>query len=284
MKRMPLVFAVVSVLAFACNFSTAALGSPVSPSTSTPALSPATDTAPAPAGTISPTATIAPPTPLPSVTCNGLSFYIDPKLASGFTCTTVPALSNPYFGTPQYTQASLSGYVLPNEGSAEVDVFSVQAYQAIMPPNGISSYLAQVQGLVAGATPGSTLPYLLTRQAAQLIYARYRVLHVPSGSGISYITAYGQNQVPLSRHDLFYTYQGVTQDGQYVIMVRMPVFDPILPAGNDLPSGVTLEQFQQNWAAYVAATELKLDAQREEGFVPNLALLSNLVNSIGYHP
>ncbi len=146
------------------------------------------------------------------------------------------------------------------------------------PIAGVMRFLART------AKPGSTLPYLLTRMAAQLIYARYKVMHVPSGSGISYITAYGQNQVPLSRHDLFYTYQGLSRGGQYVITVRMPLLDPILPAGNDLPSGVTLEQFQQNWAGYVAATKLKLDAQRDMDFTPDLVLMSNLVNCIGYHP
>ncbi len=286
MKRIPLVFATISVLMLACNLSSALPGSQASAATSTAPLPPASSTAPLPQGTNTvpvPAATVAPTAPAPNVTCSELSFYLDPKLASSDTCTTVPASPSGIMVYPQYTQVTLTGYVLPNETQEEIDVFSVQAWKQIS-PNGINSFLSQIQALVAGGTPGDTLPYLLTPPAAQVIYAKYRVLSVPSGSGIRYLTAYFQNQVPIDRHDLFYTYQGVTQDGQFVIAVRLPVLDPILPANNNLPSGQTTQQFDQNWPTYIAATKVKLDAQRELGFLPSLVLLDSLVNSIRVQP
>ena len=54
-----------------------------------------------------------------------------------------------------------------------------------------------------------------------------------SGIGVRFLTEYAQYFVPVNNHDLFYTYQGLTNDGQYWISVILPINHPDLPANAD---------------------------------------------------
>jgi hypothetical protein len=229
--------------------------------------------------------TVTPPGPVANVTCNELSFYLDPALASGYTCTTVPEQTGYLGAHPQYTEVTLTGYVLADRfQSPVVDVFLVHGYDAIS-PGGIGSFVSDLQALVAGGTPGDTLPYLNPYEAAQLFYAQYQVLRVPSGSGIRYLTERVQNLYPISNHEMFYTYQGVTSDGIYAITAMLPDSNPILPENGDtIPGGQTLQQFYDNFDAYIADIKVGLDSQPPEAFTPSLAVLDALVDSITIQP
>ncbi len=281
MKRIPFVVVGMSILAFACNLSTA------TPAVGTPTSVPPTGITQPPA---SPTetpvvATDTPPGPQANVTCNELSFYLDPLVAFHYTCTTVPQQLVGMGAHPQYTQVSLTTYQTGSAVPPEIDVFSVQSYNADFPPNGISDFQTALQALINGGTPGGTLPFLNPHESAQVLFAQYQVLHFPSGSGIRYLTQHAQNITVVDNNDLFYTYQGLTSDGSYAITAILPVSSPILPNhGDTYPGGETYQQFSDNFDTYIADTKAQLDAQPPANYSPSLPLLDALVQSIRIHP
>ncbi len=273
MKRLIFAISILSVLMFACNLSTAT-PVPIKPTFTFPSQPPS----------MTPTFTL-PPQPQANVTCNELSFYLDQMVAFNYTCTTVPEQLVGIGAHPQYTQVTLTTYQVGSSVSPQIDVFSVQSYSEDFPPKGISDFQSALQALIDGGIPGKTLPFLNSYEAAQIIYAGYEVLHVPSGSGIRYLTESAQNFAVINNHDLFYTYQGLTSDGKYVITGILPVSSPILPNNGDTyPGGETWQQFSDTFDTYIANTKSQLDAQPPANFSPSLVLLDDLVKSIHIQP
>jgi hypothetical protein len=146
-----------------------------------------------------------------NVTCNELSAYLDPALASGYSCQTVPENSEGMEITPQYTELTLQGYLLSGKFfEPHVAVYPVERYSELM-PDFIPSRVTDLQNLTGGSAPGSTsLPFLPVFNAAQMFHAMYQVLPFTNGNGIRYITLFAQYSAPVNNHDLFYTYQGLT--------------------------------------------------------------------------
>ncbi|MGD0750643.1 MAG: hypothetical protein ABSA23_04465 [Anaerolineales bacterium] len=299
MKRFLIAIAFLSILMFACNLTTAtpvqitpaltlpAQSTPMMPTFSLPAQPtpiPPTVTLPAQPTPIKPTVTLL-PQPQTNVTCNNLSFYLNKLVAFNYTCATVPQQLVGIGAHPQYTQVTLTTYQTGSSVSPQIDVFSVQSYNADFPPNGISDFQSTLQALIDGGTPGNTLPFLNPHESAQIFYAQYKVLHVPSGNGIRYLTQFAQNYAVITNNAMFYTYQGLTSDGKYVITALLPVSNPILPnSGDTYPGGETWQQFSDNFNTYIANTKSHLDAQPSAIFSPSLALLDDLVNSIQIQP
>jgi hypothetical protein len=281
MKRIIFAVASMSILGFACSLSTAApavITQPYVPPTVIPQPS-------APPMETPVVATDTPPEPQSNVTCNELSFYLDPLVAFNYTCTTVPQQLVGIGAHPQYTQVTLTTYQTGSSVSPEIDVFSVQNYHDEFPPNGISDFQSALQALIDGGTPGETLPFLNPHEAAQIIHAQYQVLHVPGGSGIRYLTESAQNYAVINNNDMFYTFQGLTSDGRYVFTAILPVSNPILPNhGDTYPGGETFQQFSDNFNTYIAGTRAQLDTQPPTTYSPSLALLDALVASIHIQP
>jgi hypothetical protein len=281
MKRILFLIVCLSILAFACDLST------TTPAVSTqPPVPTMVNTQPsAPPTETLVVATDTPSGPQANVTCNELSFYLDPLVAFNYTCTTVPQQLVGIGAHPQYTQVTLTTYQTGSSVSPEIDVFSVQSYNDDFPPNGISKFRSDLLALILGGTPGDTLPYLNPLESAQIIHAQYQVLQVPNGAGIRYLTEYAQNYAVIDNHDLFYTYQGLTNDERYVITAILPVSNPVLPNhGDTYPGGETFQQFSDAFNTYIADTKTQLDAQSPTTYAPSLTLLDALIQSIHIQP
>jgi hypothetical protein len=287
MKRILFSITILSVLMFACNLSSATPPVPITPAftlLSQPSPITPTFTLPAQPPPQTPTPTSL-PQPQANVTCNELSFYLDQLVAFHYTCATVPEQLVGIGAHPQYTQVTLTTYQTGSSISPEIDVFSVQSYNADFPPNGITDFQSALQALIAGAAPGNTLPFLNPHESAQIFHSQYQVLHAPSGSGIRYLTESAQNYAVVDNNDMFYTYQGLTSDGKYVITAILPVSSPVLPNhGDTYPGGETSQQFSDNFNTYIANTQSQLDSQPPVNFSPSLGLLDDLVNSIHIQP
>jgi hypothetical protein len=243
-------------------------------------------------------ATVAPVTPIPvtplpqaNVTCNNVSLYLEPSLASGFKCTSVPEVSGaeiPAFAAnPQYTEITLQGYVLSGRFfDAHIDIYPVQRYNEVAPDANIPTMVTMLQGLTAGGLPGSdALPVLPVFNAAQELHVLYKVVPFGSGSGIRFLTQYAQFADPINNHELFYTYQGLTADGRYWISAILPTSLADLPAdGNTPPAGQSPEQFSNNFTTYLADMTTKLNGQAETDFSPAVPALDALVSSLQVAP
>jgi hypothetical protein len=289
MKRLIYFLAILSLLLFACSISSTATPTAAPPVlvTSAPAASD-TPTATEPAATEPPTATEA-SVLQPNVLCNNLAFHLEPDLASGYGCKTVPEAGgqgNAAFAVnPEYTELTLTGYILAERFfTPTISVYPVQRFSELL-PDVIPARVAELQGLIGGGSPAVGLPLLPIFNAGQEFFAQYKVMAFASGSGIRYLTQYSQYTDPINNHELFYTFQGLTGDGKYWISAILPISNPLLPAdGNTLPNGQSQEEFGNNFTTYIADLTNQLNSQPAEGFSPAISALDGLIASIQIQP
>ena len=277
MKKIVLILSILAITLLACDI--------------------AVKLTPEPGGSGSP-ATELPATEVPMVPsiipanlyCNEVSLYLEPALGSSFSCETIPEANEPdmpYFAiNPEYTAITIQGYPLGGDTffDAHINVYPFQRFRELIPgANDDYSYLYR---LLSGEMQGEmALPFLPYLGAAQLFYAQYGILNFHSGSGIRYLTEFGQYTAPVNNEDLFYTFQGVTSDGQYWISATLPVNHPILPANpQNPPNGQSWEDFSNNYGTYIADMKVQLDSQSWDSYTPQLGMLDDLISSITIQP
>jgi hypothetical protein len=242
----------------------------------------------APGGTLGPTAKATLP-PATNTSCNEVSFYLDPRLASSVKCETVPKSGNPGempFGTyPQYTKVSLVGFPLSGRKMEPViSVLPVKAYSDLL-PDVINPYVAALQTLIGGGVPGSDdLPLLPLLYARQLFLAQYAVVKFQNGSGIRYITQYGQAYVPVNNHEMFFSFQGMTTDGKYWVSIILPISHPSLWEDEGDPSNTLWATINDNPDAYYSQVAADLNEKLPKSFIPSIVVLNTLIKSITIQP
>lgn len=297
------------VSALACNLMPSSTPSPAAVTVTLPATPPPTETSlaapttlpptetslPAPA-TLPPTDTplLATPTSaLPEVSFNGIHFRYDPALATNVTYETVPASqpdpNGPYWETyPQHTHFLFNGYVLSGMfHQPEMWVYPLEEYIQRVPD--LAQTKARLQE-VLGQQPTSfsgqeALPFLPVWNAQQLMQMNVRYLHFANGQGVRFISIYGQYSAPANNHDIFYTFQGMTDDGKYYISLVLPVNNPALPntAEEGIPNG-DFETFTDHYMTYVSDTEGMMNGLVDASFTPSLEKLDALVQSLQIIP
>ena len=226
-----------------------------------------------------------------NVSCNTLSFYFDPGLAASFDCKTIPeaneANAPAWAITPQFSEVTLTRYILPTTAlPPHIDVFPMARYTEIETTGVVSNRVMGLQSLLTGGVPtGDELPLLPVFNAAQIFHSNYAVIPFINGSGIRYLTMYGQDYGPVSNYAILYTFQGLSKDGKTWVSVILPVSNPILPNdASTLPGGETWDQFMANFPTYITDVTNKLNAQDPASFSPSLATLDALVSSITLLP
>ena len=291
MKRLVVPLVIFSILLFACSLSTTATPAVVS---TAPVLSQLPTATEPPTATVPPAATAiqaatatqaatVPPAAQTNAACNEMTLFLDPALASGFSCQSVAeAAGDPnapgFVVNPKYTEITLTGYILSDRFfTPKIDLYPVQRYSELL-PDMIPTRVAALQVLIGGAPTGSkTLPILPIFNAAQEFFAGYQVLPFGSGNGIRFLTQYSQFADPINNHEIFYTYQGLTSDGKYWISAILPISNPLLPADGNTPPNA------QSWDGYMAALTTQLNAQPPESYSPTITMLDALVSSISIH-
>ena len=81
---------------------------------------------------------------------------------------------------------------------------------------------------------------------------------------------------------MFYTFQGITDDGQFYVSALFPVETGIFP--NEAPAcpkcgDANYDPFAE-WTTVLAEQLLQLNALSEESFVPSLTVLDDVVRSV----
>jgi hypothetical protein len=244
---------------------------------------PVTQTAAIPSA---PTATAAPQA---NLSCNNVSLYLDPALASGSHCETVPEAAGsdlPAFGiNPQTTRITLDGYLLADRfHTPHLDVFSVSRYQEIL-PDAVNPRLTQLQALIAGGETGSgALPILPVFNAAQMFKAQYALVPFQGGSGIRFLAQYAQAYYPLNNHDMVLMYQGLTADGKYWVSLILPISHAGLAETGAMNPGPEMETLVANAENYFAQKMTELNAMAPDSFSPGIPMIDRLINSIQVQP
>lgn len=132
------------------------------------------------------------------------------------------------------------------------------------------------------AAAAGPLPLLPIFNAAQITVAQVEYVDFEGGSGVRYVTAYAQDISPLTNENIFYTFQGLTDDGQYYIALFYPVSTASLPATFQESPAVTAdpEAWGSGYRAYVAETTEMLNGLASSDFAPDLAELDAMIASL----
>ena len=120
------------------------------------------------------------------------------------------------------------------------------------------------------------LPFLYNAMAAQVFQAHVKYLEFDGGSGIRYLTFYAQAVNPVEEGWVFYTFQGLSEDGEYYIHATFPVITNVAIL-SEIPD---VDTVMNNYEAYLSEVVAALDAQPAEAFTPSLEVLDIMVESI----
>jgi hypothetical protein len=222
------------------------------------------------------------PTAEPDFCFENVCFSYDPSLASDVYGSQVPGQSdqfpNPY---PDNTECRFEGYPLQNTfHEPRLIVYPVAEFEAI------SEYAAEriaELGVLLDTQPAqaSPVPALPLWNAAQMTQSQIAYLEFEGGKGVRFLTQYGQAFWPINNQDLFYSFQGLTDDGNYVIVGIFPVTNPVLiDDANSFMEGQDINTFADNFINYVAEIETQLNNQQPNSFTPSLLLLDELFESL----
>lgn len=166
---------------------------------------------------------------------------------------------------------------------------TIHVYPTVTFPAGVdypyTSELANLQTVLAARPdlPNSPLPMLPTVTATQLFRAQVQYLEFSDGAGIRYITAVGLDKSPLSNPVVFYTFQGLTNDGAYYVAAQFPLDISVLP--DEAPTMTTEEYdaFAADYDHYLSELTAHLDALEPAAFDPDLIVIDNLFRSLDIH-
>jgi hypothetical protein len=275
MKRLFSVLGLLVILLLACNLPTTATqavttepgitGSPAKKHTAT---------------VLETQALTETPAPETNASCNELSFYLDPELATSYHCETVPESNGPtpFVIYPAYTKVSLEGYVLSDRFMNPVlSVFPIAQYSQLL-PDPVKGDVTTLQDLISGAVPTASaeLPLLPPQYARQLFYAQYIIMPFHNGSGYHCVTHYAQNYWPVNNHDIFFSYQGLSSDGKYWISILLPISHPGLPENGNNPPAI----FYNDPLVYYKQIVNQLNSELPKSFNPSILKLDTLIMSI----
>jgi hypothetical protein len=223
---------------------------------------------------------------------DGLSLSLPVELASGIETqpepAALPAEDMPWWGTyPAYTEYPLQGYILPETfHDAKIYVFPLDEYVAMN--ESVAAKIQSLKDILGNPSQPlpARLPFLPTWNAGEAFHSNVEFVSFQNGSGIRYITQYGQAPLPVNNYEVFYTFQGITSDGKYYVAAVLPISAPFLagypsPEYPTPPDGIPFDWDNwENTEAYVIAVAEKLSATDSAIFTPSLTTLDTFIQSI----
>lgn len=271
MKQKIIVFCVITLLIPSCNLSASATPTsifltetPIAVATNTPADSNV-------------------------VTLSNVSLTIPTGLAKDAETEMVSESTEssgaPWEIAPAHLKFVLTGYELQDKFH-QPQIFVYPADEFAEVSSIAAEQIERLKKILAGSTPlKETLPNVPFFNAGPLLAANIKIIPFQSGSGVRALTQYSQYAAPINNHELFYHFEGLTEDGKTYIVAILPITAPIL-AEDEKPEapvpadGVPIPtDVGPNDVYYTSITE-KLVSLSPDEFTPSLNTLDNLVQSI----
>lgn len=130
------------------------------------------------------------------------------------------------------------------------------------------------------ATPAGTmsLPRLPLVNAAQVLRARAKYVDLGTLSGVSYLTTYAQGLMPFASQSFWYTFQGISSDGQYYVAVDIPVYTDLFPY--EIPADFDYDTWFAALNQYNADSLNALNMADPNAFMPSLNSIEQMVGSM----
>ena len=101
-----------------------------------------------------------------------------------------------------------------------------------------------------------------------------------SKNGFRFVGRWGQSPNPVTNQNLFYAYQGFTNDGEYLVSFFWPVSTEQLPATGGDVSQEDMDQFNSDMQAHMDEKAAMLNGLSTSDWQPDLATLDALVGSL----
>ena len=249
--------------------------------------------------------TYAQPSPVEStaestkVTFGRLSFELPSSVASGASGKEYPRFDADdaayWQKTPGHLQVSLSDYyaLQGKFHQPQIYIYPAMEYVVLVPPAFESMHRLRNVMNPVGPITADQLPAVPFFNAAQLFASNVQTVSFQNGSGVRFLTEYGQYPAPVNNHELFYHFQGFTNDGAYYIVAIFPITAPVLAetddAGSPLPSGGILYPFfadpnPETLQKYYDDVASLLNATSPEIFTPSIGQLDVLIQSMYVTP
>jgi hypothetical protein len=124
---------------------------------------------------------------------------------------------------------------------------------------------------------GEELPVLPTFNSAQDVRGQVQLLAFQGGRGLRFLARYSQETMPVINPAVFYTFQGLTDDGRYYVAAFFPLYVALLP---DQIAVDDWEAFNITYAAYLSETTAALEQLAPAEFEPDLTSLDAVVTSL----
>ncbi len=257
--------------------------------------------APKPTATVAPTsapveaATVAPtevPTAEPPKSVPGVNLTLDPALGKSIGAQIMPAVpksEGPAFNgaTPEHVLITFDGETLDENDprQRQIGIYPVEGLRAIDPTIGKS--IDELKRILdrKSATVRGDIPFWPVQAAQQVFHSNMEYVKFANGDGIRFVTRYAQDVSPITNADLFYAFQGLTSDGQYLVSARYPLSAEGLPESFDSsPAATSYDEFSKNFEKYLKDTTAQLDKLKPEQFKPDLSKLDSMLTSLQATP
>ena len=129
-------------------------------------------------------------------------------------------------------------------------------------------------------TDAETITVLPPFNAAQLIHSRIEFLKLPNGRGVRFLTSYATDPAPITAADLFYTFQGFTDDGLYYISAFFPLDTTTLAKTPADVSAVETDEASNRFGDYLVRIAQQIQTGADSDFTPALGAIDAVVRSI----
>ena len=195
----------------------------------------------------------------------------------------------PWEVTPGHIQVTLTGYAAQEKfHQPQIFVFPAQGYAEMVP--GAAGSIQSVTDITAGSSPinADDLPHISFFNAGQVFASKIERIGFQNGQGVRFVTEYSQYAAPVNNEELFYHFQGLTNDGAYYVIAILPISAPLLVENSQQgapvpPGGIPYPELvnpEVDYGNYLNAVTALLDNTTPEAFTPALGQLDLLIESI----
>jgi hypothetical protein len=235
----------------------------------------------------------------------GIPFFAAPirlvmpaALASGASAETIDLVTDqtgaPWDVAPAHLQLTFQNYALQTTFHVpQIFVYPAQQYAALNPSAAES--IKRLQAVLAAPSKtqnNDNLPRVPFLNAGQVFAAQQKVVHFSGGSGVRFITQYGQDVSPINNSGLFYHFEGLSDDGRNYVVAILPVNLPFLASDNNPNSGVppggiafpAPSASPSDHNAYYQQLTGRIDSASPAQFNPSLDELDRMMQSITIVP
>jgi hypothetical protein len=237
------------------------------------------------------------------VSFGGVSFAFGPELGESVNITRVPGqeteqrgvlppdprhLTFTFYGSAKegdrpprvgFTGGTVRAYRLADMAEDEASSAQLDALRALL-----EDPAALEASMDVSDDGGDPLPHMPAELgAAQSLRARATTIDAVDMTGISYIAGYRQDVFPFAAGDFFYSFQALSNDGEWYIsgdfVVEATMFPQRVRARD--AEGV---QRQARWQAYLEESITTLNAASPDAFEPSLTSIDILIESFTFFP